>query len=113
MSSRARAVNLRLGPYDVYVGRGRGPRGEPGTFGNPWSHAAGTLAQFRAASRAEAVSAYRRWLSGDPALAEVLPERRRAVLEALPSLRGRRLGCFCAPLPCHGDVLAELAEAAP
>ena len=23
-----------------------------------------------------------------------------------------RLGCWCAPLPCHGDVLAEAAEAA-
>ena len=110
MTGRARAVNLRLGPYDVYVGRGRGPRGEPGMFGNPWSHAAGTLAQFRVASRAEAIAAYRRWLV-DPSFAETLPKRRRAVLAALPSLRGCRLGCFCAPLPCHGDVLAELAEA--
>ena len=26
-------------------------------------------------------------------------------------LRGRVLGCFCAPLPCHADVLAEVANA--
>ena len=25
-------------------------------------------------------------------------------------LSGKRLGCFCAPLPCHGDVLAEIAN---
>lgn len=29
---------------------------------------------------------------------------------AFRSLRGRALACWCAPAPCHGDVLAELAE---
>ena len=27
-------------------------------------------------------------------------------LQALASLQGRQLACFCSPLPCHGDVLA-------
>lgn len=27
-------------------------------------------------------------------------------------LRGKVLGCWCAPKMCHGDVLAELAERA-
>jgi hypothetical protein len=31
-------------------------------------------------------------------------------LTALPELRGRDLVCWCAPLPCHGDVLLELAS---
>jgi len=26
----------------------------------------------------------------------------------LEPLRGKRLACWCAPLPCHGDVIAEL-----
>lgn len=26
------------------------------------------------------------------------------------SLKGKALGCHCAPLPCHGDILADLAE---
>jgi len=26
----------------------------------------------------------------------------------LEPLRGNRLACWCAPLPCHGDVIAEL-----
>ena len=26
-------------------------------------------------------------------------------------LRGKTLVCFCAPLPCHGDVLARWADA--
>ena len=30
------------------------------------------------------------------------------LLAALPELQGKVLGCWCAPLPCHGDVLVEL-----
>lgn len=33
-----------------------------------------------------------------------LPER-----PDLERLRGKRLACWCAPLPCHGDVIAEVA----
>ena len=35
-----------------------------------------------------------------------------ALLAALPELRGKRLGCWCAPQACHGDVLAQLADQA-
>jgi hypothetical protein len=30
-----------------------------------------------------------------------------SLLARLPELRGKALGCWCAPLPCHGDVLIE------
>ena len=30
-------------------------------------------------------------------------------LEALAALDGKRLACWCAPLPCHGDVLKNAA----
>lgn len=33
-----------------------------------------------------------------------------SLLERLPELRGKALGCWCAPEPCHGDVLKEKAE---
>lgn len=33
-------------------------------------------------------------------------EFRRAVL----ACRGQRLGCWCAPKPCHGDVIIKLCE---
>lgn len=26
-------------------------------------------------------------------------------------LKGKRLGCYCAPKACHGDLLAKLADA--
>jgi hypothetical protein len=32
-------------------------------------------------------------------------------LRALDELRGRDLVCFCAPRPCHGDLLLRLANA--
>ncbi|WP_344340534.1 DUF4326 domain-containing protein [Kitasatospora putterlickiae] len=32
------------------------------------------------------------------------------LLALVPALRGHRLGCWCAPLPCHADVLAALAD---
>jgi hypothetical protein len=28
------------------------------------------------------------------------------------TLRGKRLGCWCVPLPCHAEVIAEIADAA-
>jgi len=28
----------------------------------------------------------------------------------LPELIGKRLGCYCKPLLCHGDVLAKLLQ---
>ncbi|WP_365701192.1 DUF4326 domain-containing protein [Sphingomonas sp.] len=33
------------------------------------------------------------------------------LLRALDELRGHDLFCFCAPLPCHGDLLLRLANA--
>jgi hypothetical protein len=47
----------------------------------------------------EVVDKYRDWIKTQPTLmAETL------------SLRGKILGCYCAPRPCHGNVLAELAR---
>ena len=97
-------VHCQREPYDVYIGRGRCPRsGEPGRWGNPFSsrpsRAGGVT---RVASREEAIERYRRWLwqqikTGQVDLAE------------LASLHGRALGCWCAPEPCHGEVLEAAA----
>ena len=32
------------------------------------------------------------------------------LMDRLPELKGRRLGCWCHPKPCHGDVLKELTD---
>lgn len=37
---------------------------------------------------------------------------RKAILDGLPTLRGKNLACWCAAgAPCHADVLLELANA--
>lgn len=53
-------------------------------------------------TRREVIEKYRRYLLGRPDL-----------LALLPDLRGRRLGCWCLPEPCHAEVIAELADTPP
>jgi hypothetical protein len=53
----------------------------------------------READRAQVIAQYRAWLLTQPDL-----------LAALPTLRGKALACWCAPRPCHGDVLVALVE---
>lgn len=31
--------------------------------------------------------------------------------QEIEKLRGKRLGCFCKPKPCHGDIIAEYLNA--
>lgn len=89
-----KVVHCKREPYDVYIGR-------PSEWGNPFSHKEGTLAQFKVGSIQEAVDRYRDWIKTQPHL-----------MAKIPSLKGKTLGCWCKPYhACHGDVLAELADA--
>lgn len=78
-------VHCKRDRYDVYIGR-------PSKWGNPF-------AIGRDGTREEVIDKYRTWLLGQPEL-----------LAALPELKGKVLGCWCAPQACHGDVLAKLAS---
>jgi len=69
----------------VYVGR-------PTRWGNPFPVGAYT--------QEAAVEAYREWLKYQPDLQRDI--RRE--------LRGKDLVCWCAPKPCHADVLLEVAN---
>jgi len=73
-------------PHDVYIGR-------PSKWGNPFVIG-------RDGDRAAVVEKFEKWFLQQPALMEAC--RRE--------LRGKRLACFCAPLACHGDVLAAYAD---
>jgi hypothetical protein len=88
----SRVVHCRKEPYDVYIGR-------PSKWGNPFSHKEGTSAQFRVATREEAVAKYEVWLMAMPRL-----------LAELHELEGKTLGCWCKPQACHGDILLKLLE---
>lgn len=97
-------VHCKRSEYDVYVGRGRDPRsGETGHWGNPFSHLRRTLAEFRVASREEAIEAHRRWLWRQVCAGEVS-------LEELAALAGKVLGCWCAPKACHAETLVRAAR---
>jgi len=93
VSARPLVVHFRREPFDVYIGR-------PSIWGNPFSHLPSSAARFRVATREEAIEQYEAWLLSHPALVE----------RARRELAGKVLGCWCKPLPCHGDVLARIAN---
>lgn len=69
----------------IYIGR-------PSIWGNPF-------VVGMHGTREEVIAKYEKRLCADPAL-----------LARLPELEGKDLVCWCAPLPCHGDVLIRLAN---
>lgn len=91
-------VNLNTGPrHDIYIGRAKGQRLH---YGNPFvigPHG----------TREDVINKYELWLRGC-AFVELEQERRHWILNTLHILEGKKLGCYCAPLACHGDVLIKL-----
>lgn len=81
----------------VYVGHA-GPR-----HAWPESDFANPFVREARADRDRMLRRYAEWLDGQPSLLA----RLRA-----GELTGRALGCWCAPQPCHADVLAERADCA-
>lgn len=79
-------------PGAVFIGR-------PGPFGNPFIIG-------RHGTRAEVIKLYRQMITRYTDTATSLREKVRR------ELAGKDLACFCAPLPCHGDVLLEIANTA-
>lgn len=104
--SHPRVVNVRApgATWDIYVGRGRCPRtGRPGRWGNPFS--------VREHGRA-AMGLYLDWLNEPPGIDARQEDGLGMTLRQLlaSQLRGRVLGCWCAPGPCHAEALARLAD---
>lgn len=86
-------VNLRKEPYDVYIGRAG--KGEEGYFGNPYPLAMG--------DRDACLERYRHYF-------EARLNRDKEFKRRIEALKGKRLGCFCKPLKCHGDIIVEYLE---
>lgn len=72
--------------YDVYVGR-------PSDFGNPFEI-------DKDGTREEVIEKYRKWFFSQPKL----------MTKTKKELKGKILGCWCAPLACHADILSEYAN---
>lgn len=76
-------------PGYVYVGR-------PSKWGNPFvmpDHG----------TREEVIKKYEEWIT--------VGEGSKILQPQLWQLKNCLLGCWCQPLPCHGDVLAKLVNA--
>lgn len=86
-----RVVHCKRDPFDVYIGR-------PSKWGNPFKLPKGYDVQ---ADPDRILERYEVHVRTDPAL-----------MAALPELRGKVLGCWCSPRPCHGDVLVRLSDEA-
>ena len=85
-------VHFKKKPHDVYIGR-------PSIYGNPFTDKANSIAEFIVPT-SEVIPRYEQWLRSQPEL----------VARVKRELRGKVLGCWCKPKPCHGDVLAKIAN---
>ena len=94
-----RLVDVREADCDIYIGRGS-------RWGNPFRIG-------RYSTREEAVDKHMNWLQ------QWIKYKKRIVIDGydnrwvighLKQLERKALGCFCFPLPCHGDNLITLVK---
>jgi hypothetical protein len=84
--STTKVVHCKRDEFDIYIGRGS-------KWGNPYIIG-------RDGTREEVIDKYRKYVL----------MRRKDLLNSLEELEGKRLGCWCAPKACHGDVLLALIK---
>ncbi len=78
-------VHCKKAAYDVYIGR-------PSKWGNPFVIG-------KDGNRDEVIAKYEQYLISNTEL-----------MNALPELKGKILGCWCSPKTCHGDILVKYAN---
>lgn len=81
----------------IYVGR-------PTKWGNHFSHVPSGLWINKVATREDAVREYRLWLE------DLMINDPNRYHQLIAPLRGKNLVCWCAPLPCHADILLKHAN---
>lgn len=82
-------VHCMKDKYDVYIGRWNPKVNEQSIWHNP----------FKDGTREEKLKQFGEYLLANDEL-----------LSKLHTLRGKKLGCWCSPLDCHGDIIAKLAN---
>lgn len=102
-----RVLNIRDTGYKVpegavYIGR-------PSKWGNPFKIGEKHPADGHPLTREEVIEYYKNAL---PIMLTDTDDKGNLILN-LEELRGKDLVCHCAPLPCHGDILLELANRKP
>lgn len=79
---KTKVVNMKTSRREVYIGRGS-------KWGNPFK-------MYKESERVKVIDQYEAYA------------RNKFSKEDLEELVGKRLGCFCKPRACHGDVLLKL-----
>jgi len=82
-------VNLTRSRYDIYIGR-KTKTHCASKWQNPFHIG-------KDGTREEVMLKFEDYANRNPEL-----------LSALSELEGKRLGCWCKPLPCHGDIYVKL-----
>ena len=77
-------VHCKRAPYTVYIGR-------PGPFGNPFPIGPRL-------DRSYVLWRFETYARNSPSLMQAIRELPESAV----------LGCWCHPLPCHGDVIVKL-----
>lgn len=84
---KTKVVNINRETYDVLIDRTT-------KWGNPY-----LLTTEDHKERLRVLALYESYVRQIPHL-----------IAALPELVGKRLGCHCAPKPCHGNILVKLIK---
>lgn len=84
--------------FDEYIGRGS-------LFGNPFTSMplGKTRASIQAVNRPDSIRKYKKYF-----LEKIRTEP--SFRESVMRLKGKILGCYCKPLDCHGDIIAEFLD---
>lgn len=79
-----RVVNLQDEDYDILIDRTT-------KWGNKF--------KIKTYGREKSILLYKEWILNN-----------QDMMNSLPELKGKRLGCHCKPNGCHGDILVELVN---
>ena len=108
MDNITRVVNCRYEEYDIYIGR-PSSKYPPPEFGNWRCHFGNPFVISRDGNRKTVVDKFERWLRGK-AYKVAEPERRKWILKNLYRLKNKKIGCFCTPKLCHGNIYVKLIK---
>ncbi len=92
-------VNVRNSSYDHYIGRTQGKYGKT-CLGNPFEIP-------KDGNREQVIAKYRDWLWDKMQEKNSLQSIELEKLAEIARNKDIKLGCHCAPLTCHGDVVRK------
>lgn len=93
-SDTIKVANLYTADYTIYIGRENKKLNlKASKWNNPYS--------VKEYGRENALRLFREYVTNGSG---------KHLLNDLHELKGQTLGCYCKPLPCHGDILKELVQ---